>query len=52
MSEVRPFAEPLNAGTKGASGMLLKKLARAMFYVVPSLTAGQAVVRWLHDRCT
>ena len=31
MSEARPFAEPLNAGTEGASGMLLKKLARAMF---------------------
>ena len=52
MSEARPFAEPLNAGIKGASGMLLKKLARAMFHFVPSLTAGQAEGRWLRDRCT
>ena len=39
MSEGRSFAEPLSAGTRGALGGLLKKLARFMFYVVPSLTA-------------
>lgn len=52
MSEPRPFAEPLNAGIRGASGMLLQKLARAMFCDVPSLTAGQLGCRWLDDRCT
>ena len=52
MSEARSFAEPLSAGTRGALGLLLKKLARAIFYVVHSLTVGQAEVRWLYDRCT
>ena len=52
MSEARSFAEPLSAGTRGALGLLLKKLARAIFYGGPSLTARQVDVRWLYDRCT
>ena len=45
MSEARSFAEPLNAGIRGALGLLLRRLARAIFYGGPSLTAGQVEAR-------